>query len=668
MSRKIMSKWLMILGLSAIYTVNTFAATISDVPSSHWAYNSIVDIEERGFMSLNSAGNFFPSATMNYFEVADVMAKATGYVDVEVNKNVDETFKKQIIANYEKQKPTLEAYAKKYSAWDKLYDQQVAYLLGRGYISTSDLDSFVTSSGKQTMTKQDLAVLIVRFLGKETTAKNTYKLTGFADESSIKEANRPHVAYLKSLGLINGTGNFEPNTKVTKALCAKMFSDAAIYKEKSNGTTGNSNNTNNNTNVASEQVTIKKVLTKNANEYYVSLVRGNNTSYYTIKNTVQVLDANGKAINILDVPAETKATVTIALENSTEYITSMRLVGDATNSTDNSETTGSDTNTTLQTVSGTLVEPSSNGIMRIALADGTIKVYILDANNVTFLNGVVASADDIAVGDKVTLTLQGNSALKVQATSSTTGSTGGSNNNGTNTGVSAVNSGEVISKTFTTKGYVFTVKNGSTEMDITVPSTAKITRNNKSSEIVDIRVGDTLAFTKTNGVVTAVQATGVKKTVEGTLNAFTLSANPTLTIKTSAGLETYHVGTDAEFYDQKTRKYITLRELHLGQSLEVVLDSKEAISVDVVSNNGYANYKATISEVGSGYSYIDVVVDYDPISGGSQVPKRIYTPVDLTITLNGKVQSRSVLREGMELVITYEYLDDTAPQKILILE
>ena len=86
------------------------------------------------------------------------------------------------------------------------------------------------------------------------------------------------------------------------------------------------------------------------------------------------------------------------------------------------------------------------------------------------------------------------------------------------------------------------------------------------------------------------------------------------------------------------------------------------------ASSSSANYKAKIVEVGRGYSYIDVVVDYDPISGESQVPKRIYTPVDLSITLNGKAQSRSVLEEGMELVITYEYLDDTAPQKILILE
>lgn len=678
MSKKIMSKWLMVLGLSAIFTLNTFAATISDVSSSHWAYSSIVGIEKKGYMSVNSSGNFFPNATMNFFEVADVMAKATGYVDVEVNKNVDETFKNQIINNYNKQKPTLAAYAKKYSAWDKLYDQQVAYLLGRGYISTADLDKFVTTSGKVTMTKQDLAVFIVRYLGKETTAKNTYKTTGYADEKDIKEANRPHVAYLKSLGLINGNGNFGPNTKVTRALCAKMFNDAINYKAKLNSSTNtgntnnsntNSSNTNNGTNAASEQVTIKKVLTKNANEYYVSLTRGSNTSYYTIKNTVKVLDAEGKQIDVLNIPAETKANVIIAVENGTEYITSMHLVN--ANTTNNNTTNNTNTpDTTLQTVSGTLLEQVSNGIMRIVLTDGTIKAYVLDVNNVTILNGVTASADDIVVGDKVTVTLKDNAILKVQATSSNTQSNNNqaNGNNNSDSSVVAVNSGEVIKKKFATKGYVFTIKNGANEMDIIVPTSAKVTRNTRNSEVAEIRIGDTISITKDAGIITEVKATGTRKTVVGTLNSLTLSTNPTITIKTATGFETYAVAGDAEFYDQKSRKYITLRELHLGQSLNIVLDSKEAISIDVEASTSSANYKAKIIEVGRSYSYIDVIIDYDPISGESQVPKRIYTPVSLLITLDGKTQSRSVLEEGMELVVTYEYLDDTAPQKILILK
>ena len=675
MSKKIMSKWLMVLGLSTIFTVNAFAATIADVPSSHWAYSSIVDIEKKGYMSVNSSGNFFPSATMNFFEVSDVMAKATGYVDVEVNKNIDETFKNQIINNYNKQKATLADYAKKYSAWDKLYDQQVAYLLGRGYISTADLDKFVTTSGKTTMTKQDLAVFIVRYLGKETTAKNTYKTTGYADESSIKEANRPHVAYLKSLGLINGNGNFEPNAKVTRALCAKMFNDAINYKAKLNTTTTTPNTgstTNSNTtNAASEQVTIKKVLTKNADEYYVSLTRGSNTSYYTIKNTVKVVDAQGKQISVLSIPAETKAIVTIAVENGTEYITSMHLVNANTeNNTTNNIPNNTTPNTSLQTVSGTLLEQVSNGIMRIVLTDGTIKAYVLDVNNITFLNGVAASADDIVVGDKVTVTLQDNAILKVQATSSNTESNmnNTTNNNANNSSVVAVNGGEVTKKTFTTKGYIFTVKNGANEIDVTVPTSTKVTRNTRNSEVAEIRVGDKISITKDAGIITEVQATGTRKTVVGTLNSMTLSANPTITVKTASGFETYAVAGDAEFYDQKSRKYIALRDLHLGQSLDIVLDSKEAISIDVESSVSSANYKAKIIEVGRSYSYIDVVIDYDPISGESQVPKRIYTPVDLSITLDGKTQSRSVLEEGMELVVTYEYLDDTAPQKIRILK
>lgn len=169
------NKSLLALGLATLYTVSTFAAVATDVSANHWAYTAITDLENRGIVTYNSKGQFFPNNQMTYFEVADILAKATGYVNVEIATNVDETFKNQIINNYNNQKSTLASYATKYSTWDKLYDQQVAYILGRGFISKTDLDKFITKANnketKAIMTKQDLAVYIVRILGKEKQLK-----------------------------------------------------------------------------------------------------------------------------------------------------------------------------------------------------------------------------------------------------------------------------------------------------------------------------------------------------------------------------------------------------------------------------------------------------------------------------------------------------------------
>ena len=153
------NKSLLALGLATLYTVSTFAATATDVTANHWAYAAITDLENRGIITYNSKGQFLPNNQMTFFEVADILAKATDYVNVDIATNIDETFKNQIINNYNAKKPILASYAAKYSTWDKLYDQQVAYLLGRGLISKTDLDKFITTvNNKETraiMTKQE---------------------------------------------------------------------------------------------------------------------------------------------------------------------------------------------------------------------------------------------------------------------------------------------------------------------------------------------------------------------------------------------------------------------------------------------------------------------------------------------------------------------------------
>ena len=339
MSFRRFSKYICALSLAVACSITTMGATLTDVTSSHWAYSSILDLEERGVMALTSSGQFFPNQTMNYFEVADVMAKATGYIDVDVAKNVDETFKAQIKSNYEKQKATLATYAAKYSTWNSAYNQQIAYLLGRGYISTSDLDKFITKTSKgevkNIITKEELAVLVVRLLGKEKTAISAYTSTGFKDESSMKVDNRPHIAYLKNAGIItaDASGNANGTMKVTKALCAKMISSALQIKDSTSSNSGTSpgsstnTNTNTNTNQSSNIVTITKILTKNASEYYMCLKDSmGEIKYYSIKTTTKILDATGNEVAITKVDLGSTAKVTIGTENNTDYITSIQLV------------------------------------------------------------------------------------------------------------------------------------------------------------------------------------------------------------------------------------------------------------------------------------------------------------------------------------------------------
>lgn len=675
------SKYICALSLAAMFTINTMAATIIDVASNHWAYKAVTDLANRGIMVPTSTGEFRPNQLMNYFEVADVLAKATGYVDVDVATNIDPVFKEQIQNNYERQKAVLATYAAKYSTWDKSYDKQVAYLLGRGYMSVSDLDKFITKSTKSEtrniMTKEELAVFVVRLIGKENTAKNTYKTTGFNDEKNIKESYRPHVAYLKSIGVINGTGSFNPATKVTKALCAKMVDDALVYKEKTqnngsnNNTNNGSNNENNNSNSNSnngssngtdtgvqtpvgEVVKVNRVLRKNDSEYYVSLIRNSNASYYTIKNTTKVIDAEGNEISVTNIPVGTQARVVIEVQGGTEYIVRLQLIGsDPATPTppveENSDTTSS------STVTGSIVGSVGNGVLRVTTAEGNVKTYLLQDDCKITLNGASVTVDKLSKGDTVTLTVK-NDSMVTKVVAKTTSSSQESGN------------GALTAKKISEKGYVLTLKQNNGEEAVTIPKDATIKRNDKTIDgVQELRIGDTIKVTKKNNEITLVEATGARKSVTGIIKEINLSQTPRIVVNVNDEAITYVLASDAELYDGNDKKYIGIRDLHLGQEVSIIADSKEIISLDVQKTDTSVKMMGTILSVSRNNDYIDVFVDYDPITGDNKVYKRIELSNDVAITLNGKVQSQNVLEEDMEILIIYKYLDDKMPQKIQII-
>ena len=679
MNYRRLGKYICAVGLAAAMSVTTMGATvISDVTGSHWAYKAITDLEERGIMVLTSSGQFYPNQTMNYFEVADVIAKATGYVDVDIVTNIDATFKQQIKNNYEKQKATLEAYAKKYSTWNSAYNQQIAYLLGRGYMSTNDLDKFITKTAsgetKNIVTKEQLAVYVVRMLGKEVTATTTYKNTTFSDDSTLTASCKPYVEYLRSVGLINPdtAGKANGTMKVTKALCAKMVSDSLKINDTSQvGKVDQAPSTTPSGTTSSTQAqtyTVGKVLTKNTSEYYVLLQNtAGQSSYYSFKATSPITDATGAPLAITKLVAGTKVSATIQLQGSTEYITSIKVV-DSSNTSDVTTPNQNNTVGATSTVSGTLLTNISNDIVRLSLADGSSQIYLVDSNCMTTLNGVtVSSTDALKAGDVVTVTLVNNAVTKIVATSTSTGTSTGTSTN-PSTGVNSnLSSGEVKAKKFAGNNYVLTLMQGSTEGQVTVPVSATITRNGKRAELTDVRIGDTVKITKENGSVVAMEVTGQRVTIDATIKGIYIGATSKLVVAEKNEEETYVIASDVEVYDDNIRDYISVRDLHLGQEIVMVLEGKEIISIDVDRSNDTYKLMGTIVDVGRNYSYIDVLVDYDYVTGESKVYKRVETPSDLVVMIDGKSKNRKELEEDMEIVINYKYLDETVPEKILVL-
>lgn len=636
------------------YTITTMAVTFVDVPTNHWAYKGIADMQQKGAMPITSKGEFFPNEKMNYFELCDALAKVTGYVDVKIATNVDANYKQQLNLNYQKQKPTLDNYGKKYSTWDKLCNQQVAYVMGKFGLTTTQLDRFMTKSNgkeiKQVVTKQDLAFYLVRLLGKEQTAKEQYKGTGFADESLIREENRPHVAYLKSIGLVKGNGSnkFGANTPVTKALCAKMTSDVLKYKDSSD----KPQTTPITKPAISEEATVNQIRPKSETEYYVHLKKESNASWFTIKTITPVTDASGNKISITSINPETKVKVTTQLISGTDYITSMQVVGNII----------APSNYTVMT--GQLDRIGTNGDISILQNDGVLKTYIVSNDCLIIIDGNKTSLNELILGSWLKVYIQQNTVVRIEITTS---ANNGNGNNNSNNGAQIAN-GELLSKTVKNTGYTLKVSQSGREKEIFVGKDVKIIRNGDTEDLEELKIGDKIEVINANGEIEEIRATGTRTKAEGTIKSILIAGVPQITIQTDKATKTYTLTHTTDIYDSNIREDIFIRDLKLGQKVEVVLDSKEVTSLIVQRGASGVNYKGTIQSIGKNNKYIDVLVDYDPLTDTSMVMKRIPTPIEVKILYKNMEEHRSVLDEGMDIVITYEYIEDYLPEKILVIE
>ena len=331
----------MMMSASAI-----FASPMKDVSASHWAYNDITEMQKRGLLLPSSQGEFFPNKYVTFFEFSQILAKATGYQDAGVNPDIDPTLKKAISDNYEKQKPVIGAYEKNYKHWQKDANPEIAYLLGRGYITKEDLGRFMSRStsgleSKRGVRKQEAALYLVRILHKAETAKDEYVSTGFIDQAKIEVAYRPYVAYMKKLNIVSGNekGEFGPTQPITRATLSKMLVDTLKIKEApvvppTPTPTPTPKEPTLPTDKALEGKFTKMISRGDDGFYLVLEIEPGRTHTYSIDSTASVVDTDGTSISLstlkskIDLKGDKDLVVTahVELQGTTEYITQVKIV------------------------------------------------------------------------------------------------------------------------------------------------------------------------------------------------------------------------------------------------------------------------------------------------------------------------------------------------------
>ncbi|MEG1147874.1 MAG: S-layer homology domain-containing protein, partial [Niameybacter sp.] len=570
--RKHYSKFILSLSLAGIMSVNVFAATtFTDVNNKHWAYPGISYMQDKGYMTKNSSGAFAPAQEMTYFDIAEVLAKATGYQDALVIKDMDPALKKKIADNYEKQKPTLATYTSKYGTWESRCNEEIAYLLGRGYLTKAELSRFMikTADGKEiknTLTKQDMVTLLVSVIGKRISAEEAYiGKTKFADNDLIRKENRPYAAYYNQIGLLNGDdkGNMGANTKVTRALGAQMTYAALMHKEKLDKQEGAKPETKpeekpttpptaeNTTTITGK---VNKIVPKNnaAGETYLRLEVNGKTTICTANAATKVTNANGQAVAFSKVAIGEKVTVTVTKENGVELLKTIQLVDHTTGGTTKPETTPEtdkeETTTPEQAASsylGNIENIGRSGTLSVATNQGTV-TYVLAKDCEIKFDGGALILEDLLVGDRVRIYVEENKITKVNVLSRAEAEE-----------VKA----EFVKVTNRVTSYMLTVLEGTKEKTVEVEQDADITRNGKRAELGDLRVGDTLEIKMDGKVAVEVHATSEEASFTGTIENIIISRTPQIVVRSKGELKTVNITKNTELYDSTSKNDITIREL-----------------------------------------------------------------------------------------------------------
>jgi len=228
--------------MTALSIVPVMAQTTSfrDVPTNHFAFeaiNWVSDPANGAFMVGDAGNNFNPNSTLNMFEAAQIFAMAAGFRHL--IHTLPPAEQEVFTRSFNQYRPFLESMAAEFTRWNSSADREIAFLLYRGVLSQADVQRFVTRTGTtETLTllpRLEAVVWMVRLIGSDAAARalTLPQPNPFSDDAQINVSYRRYIYYARNAGIIQGgaDGNFNPSGHFTRAQMALVFFNALATPE-----------------------------------------------------------------------------------------------------------------------------------------------------------------------------------------------------------------------------------------------------------------------------------------------------------------------------------------------------------------------------------------------------------------------------------------------------
>jgi len=636
------------------------ASKYTDVAESHWAYNSILAIAEKGYMVSNISGDYKPDSPIDKFDTSKILAMAAGYKYSGTSADESAIYN-SAYANY---KPILDVYKATYAKWSSNTDREISYLLYKGIYDASDLDLFVLRSGDKenlrALSRQEAAVYLVKLMGRKDQALAYTYTAKFTDDAKISADYKAYVYYLKSLGVISGEtdNSFNPNGAVTRAAFAVML-DKTI---KIGVNTSNPN-------------TLPTVnQSQDSSTTIIDTISGTVEKVHTSLNAVQIKYATGETkIHKLDA----SASILIDGIQKTMYDLQegMPVIGLLKNNAAIDIKAQSVKTTPEQTAPSATKEPAAPvqpaeieyRILRGTVTDvkitSEVKEVTIEVRIINPLGGIIVERETFKVENDCDIKRGGkdisfaavniNDVVKAKVYS---GKAYTLELEEKNRRMNVVVLDKKIDSALGTKFYVVQDIKGDT-YDLIVNNDSDLTRKGVGKvNFGDIRIGDSLDLTAEYAVIKEAYAYGEQGHVEGVISEIQLAKDNSYIMLIDSGNKAvkYHIINGA----------FDIYSLRLNSKVRLRLDSKEIESVSILEDALHNYYTGYIESINSRY----IVLRNSQAANSSTVKLYYDSYTIVTDSLTGQRSTLNALYQNMKVYVMFNNSASEVAAGITILE
>jgi len=168
-----------------------------DVKETDWYSEAVKTLTEKGIVSGDGTGNFYPTSNVTREQFVKMILEA---IDVEVEKGTHAF--DDVVSG----------------AW---YEAYIATAVSKGIVNGVGSGNFGIGTN---ISRQDMAVLIERVLNYKEIEIEKADVEPFADASSVADYAANAVANMKAIGLIQGyNNNYNPKDNLTRAEAATVI-------------------------------------------------------------------------------------------------------------------------------------------------------------------------------------------------------------------------------------------------------------------------------------------------------------------------------------------------------------------------------------------------------------------------------------------------------------